>query len=257
MLFSGINYLIYQLKSTNEHGIHSPFIFDLVKIIYDNTNYYCYDSIELLRNKLKNSNKQISYNDLGAKGNANNKNVFIKNIAKRSIKPAKYGQLLFRLANHFQPKSVLELGTSLGISTSYLASVNSTNTIITVEGAPEVAAIAKDNFEYLQLNNIKQFVGNFDLVLPELLQNIDKLDLIFFDGNHRKDPTMNYFKQCLTKTHEGSVFIFDDIYWSSEMKEAWTEIKNHPQVKVTVDLFQFGIVFFRSGQAKEHFVIQF
>jgi predicted O-methyltransferase YrrM len=79
---------------------------------------------------------------------------------------------------------------------------------------------------------------------------------VFVDGNHQKEATLRYFKLCLPKVHENSLLIFDDIYWSRGMKEAWNEIKAHPEVTVTVDLFWIGLVYFRKGQVKEDFVIK-
>jgi predicted O-methyltransferase YrrM len=88
------------------------------------------------------------------------------------------------------------------------------------------------------------------------LNSLPKLDLVFFDGNHQKVPTLDYFHHCLTKAHENSIFIFDDIHWSSEMDEAWQQIQGHEQVSLTIDLFQFGLVFFRKGIAKQHFTLR-
>jgi predicted O-methyltransferase YrrM len=181
----------------------------------------------------------------------------VSEIAKRSVKPAKYGQLLFRMVNYFQPKHVLELGTSLGITTSYLRAGNIGSAVTTVEGCPEIAAIAQKNWLYLGYENISLHIGNFDEVLPELLRKEQVIDFVFFDGNHRKTATLEYFNRCLEKVNEKSVFVFDDIYWSAEMEEAWEEIKANEKVSVTIDLFFMGIVFFRKGQAKEDFVIRY
>jgi predicted O-methyltransferase YrrM len=126
----------------------------------------------------------------------------VKEIAQNSAKSAKYAQLLFRIVNHFQPKTILELGTSLGISTSYLASVNSESAVFTIEGSKEIAEIARNNFHELELTNIRSISGNFDSELPLMLERIETLDFVFFDGNHRKEPTLNYFEQCLKKATE-------------------------------------------------------
>ena len=258
-LFLAYNYLIYRFKSTNEHGVHSPFVYDLLmNVVYNRTDYYAYRLIEQVREQLLSSKKTIHCTDLGA-GSLKNNNVVksIKQVAETAAKPPKYAQLLFRLVDHFQPTQILELGTSLGISTAYMASANSKAKVITIEGCTEIAGAAKHNFEQLELKNIEQLTGNFDTVLPHVLDKIEKLDLVFFDGNHRKQATLNYFNECLQKAHEGSVFIVDDIYWSAEMKEAWEEIKNNDRVKVTIDLFFMGIVFFRKEQVKQHFVIRY
>lgn len=179
-------------------------------------------------------------------------------IAKSSLKPKKYSQLLFRMVNYFQPSFVLELGTSLGITSSYLASGNNNAKVITMEGSPHVAAIARKNFEWLQLKNISVIEGNFDETLPKLISSTQTADFVFIDGNHRKEPTIRYFEQLLPKISNNSIFIFDDIHWSKEMEEAWETIKQHNAVTLSIDLFFIGIIFFRKEQKeKQHFTIRF
>lgn len=258
-LFLVYNYIIYRFKSTDEHGVHSPFVFDLLtNVICNKTEYYVYKEVEALRDKLKHSPETVHCIDLGAGSHLSKSNTrTVKQLIDYSVKPAKYSQLLFRLANHFQPANIIELGTSIGITAAYIAKANTKANVITIEGCPEIAAIALQNFNALSINNIQQHIGNFDELLPAILSKFQTLDFVFFDGNHRKAPTLNYFNQCLQKAKEDSVFIFDDIYWSKEMKEAWLEIKNNPQVTVTIDLFFLGIVFFRKEQAKQNFVLKF
>ena len=253
------NYLRYRFKSVNEHGVHSPFVFDLLlSTIYNKKYFYAYKNIELLRTQLTGSDQKLTCIDLGAGSQMQSKNSrSVQQIVTSAAKPPKYAQLLFRLADHFQPENILELGTSLGISTAYLASANSKIQVVTIEGCSEISEKAKEHFKQLGLENIEQHTGNFDDVLPKVLSGKEKTDLVFFDGNHRKEPTLNYFRQCLEKAHENSVFIFDDIYWSSEMTEAWNEIKMNERVTVTLDLFYLGIVFFRKEQAKQHFMIRY
>ena len=181
----------------------------------------------------------------------------ISEITKYASKSPKYGQLLFRLAAHFKSAEILELGTSMGISSLYLAAGNKTSNLTTMEGSTALAARAKENFKSLHSKNIRLIEGNFDNTLPDFLQSAGQLDLVFFDGNHRKEPTLNYFRQCLAKKHSGSLFIFDDIHWSDGMTEAWEEIKANPEVSITIDLHQMGLVFFREGKEKQHFVIRF
>ncbi len=253
----GLRFIKYLLVAKTKHGVHSPFVFNLVtQVIQDKTNFKEYEDIELLRRELMQDSTVINVIDLGAGSQtlANNKRA-IKDIAKNSAKPKKYAQLLFRLVKHFRSKNILELGTSLGISSLYLAKADKESIVITIEGCPEIANKAKENFEKLQLGNIKQVVGNFDEVLSANINS--KLDFVFIDGNHRKQPTLNYFDIILKHSHNKTVFVFDDIHWSEEMQQAWEEIKKHPQVTVTIDLFFIGIVFIRPEQSKEHFVIRF
>ena len=200
----------------------------------------------------------IEVTDLGA-GSSQHKGIKrkVRDIAKYSAKSAKYGQLLYRLSSHFHPSQILELGTSLGISTLYLSLGNEYATITTIEGCPEIAALAKKHFSSIHNSPIEVIIGDFRKALPVYLQKNSGLDLVFFDGNHRREPTLEYFRLCLEKANADSLFIFDDIHWSEEMEEAWAEIKNHPDVTVTLDLFFIGLVFFRKGQQKQHFTIRF
>jgi predicted O-methyltransferase YrrM len=258
-MFSAYNYLVYRFRATNEHGVHSPFVFDLLlSVIYNEHKYYSYEQCEQLRGRMLLSSETLSCIDLGA-GSAYGTTIKrkVSQIARNSAKPPKFAQLLFRLVNHFQPESLLELGTSLGLSTAYMASAKKDCRITTMEGCPEIAAVALANFRELDLNNIELRTGNFDDLLPKFLSDQQVLPFVFFDGNHRKEATLSYFSQCLEKADAGSVFVFDDIYWSPEMKEAWELIKSHPKVTVTIDLFHLGIVFFRKEQAKQHFIIRF
>lgn len=250
-----LRYLLYRLRSRDAHGIHSPFVYDLYQnVIAVKAPFYVYDKIEYLRSQLLASGKVIEVTDLGA-GRSGKRSIGA--IAKRSAKPAKYGQLLFRLVNRFKPHAILELGTSLGLSSLYLCTPNNASKLLTIEGCPAIAQAAGENFKKFGAANIEQVTGDFDEVLPGALQRQQRLDFVFFDGNHRRDPTLRYFEQCLAYSNEQSVFVFDDIHWSAEMEEAWEAIKKHPSVTVTIDLFFVGLVFFRKQQAKEHFTLRF
>jgi predicted O-methyltransferase YrrM len=181
----------------------------------------------------------------------------IGDIARTAAKPRKFGQLLFRLVNHFQPCTVLELGTSLGVTTAYLASPSSKARVLTFEGCPQTAIVARQTFKELGLKNVTLIEGNLDETLVSTLANLASVDFAFFDGNHRYEPTVRYFEQLLPLCTEQSVFVFDDIHWSAEMTRAWETIKSHPEVLLTIDLFFVGLVFFRKKQPKQHFELRF
>ncbi len=226
--------------------IHSPYIYELTKnVIYDKRNFYDFQKIEGLRKKLLKNKKQINIVDLGA-GSKIKRSLTksISEIAKNSAKQKKYGQLFFKLVNHNKYKTIIELGTSLGISTSYLASGNKNAQVITIEGSKEIAKIAQENFNTLNLDNIKSINAPFDEVIDNVLEESNPLDLLFIDGNHRKEATIRYFKKSLGFIHDQSIVIIDDIYWSKEMTEAWEYIKDHPKVSGTINLYQLGLVFF-------------
>jgi predicted O-methyltransferase YrrM len=258
-LYSILKYIQYQTKAQNLHGLHSPFVYELTEqVIYNEMQYYCYDKIEGIRQNLLNDKRTCACIELGAGSYANKKQVkAVKQIASTALKSAKYSQLLFRLSNYFQPKTILEIGTSLGVTTSYMASASRNSLVITLEGCEDVLEIAKQNFDDLKLNNVKSVLGNFNETLPKILSQEQNLDFVFFDGNHKYEPTIRYFNWCKEKAAAESVFVFDDIYWSKEMGKAWEEIKNHPDVMISLDLYYLGIVFFKKQLVKQHFVIRY
>ena len=171
-------------------------------------------------------------------------------MTKKVQSSPKKAQLLFKLVNYFQCTKILEIGTSLGITTAYLSNANKKASITTIEGDPNICKLAQINFKKLGLKNIEIINSSFDEILPQVLTN--KFDLIFFDGNHSKEATLKYFKWALENLHDEIIFVFDDIYWSSGMKSAWDEISKSPNVKLSLDLFSLGIVFFKNNREKEH-----
>ena len=185
---------------------------------------------------------------------ANQKSV--AGIARRSAVSPKYGQLLSRLVHFTQPTTILELGTSLGIGSLYLNMARPSAQLVTLEGCQACADIAQNALLTQGCANARVVVGNFDQTLQPTLNKIEQLDFVWFDGNHRKEPTLQYFEQCLAKAGNNTVFVFDDIHWSAEMSSAWATIIRHPQITVSMDLFQLGIVFFRTECQKQHFKVR-
>ncbi len=257
--FKAKAFLRYFFKAKTKHGVHSPFVFDLLtRVINQEGEYYAYEKLERQRQILLNNTTEIEVTDFGAGSSFNKNNVRkISDIARHSLQPEKYAKLLFRLMNEFRPKNNLELGTSLGLTTLYQSIPVSHSNFITLEGCPNIANIAQENFSKFDQKNLKIIVGNFDDTLAQALTQMPMLDYVFFDGNHRYEPTMRYFNQCMEHIHEGTVFIFDDIHWSSEMEQAWNEIKKDSRVTITIDLFKIGIVFFRKGQVKQDFILRY
>ena len=255
-------FLKYYITASNGkgHGTHSPFVFSfIINVLNDKRDFYFYEAIENLRNDLKANATVIEVEDYGAgSGISKTKNRTVKEIAKSALKPKKFGQLMFRIVDYYAPKTIIELGTSLGITSAYLASASSAASVTTMEGAPVIAQLAQKNFEQLGLKNINLILGNFDKTLPLTLNKLSPIDLAFIDGNHRKEPTLRYFEQLLQHSHDHTILIFDDIHWSNEMEAAWETIKAHERVMLSIDLFFIGIVFFRKDfKVKQHFVIRF
>jgi len=255
-------YLHYYLTASNSkgHGIHSPFVFDFIKsVLNDKTVYTDYQPIEQKRKALLKDSSVIEVEDFGAGSSVikTNKRA-VAAIAASSLKPKKYAQLLYRMVKYYKPEIILELGTSFGITTAYLASANTTCKVFTCEGSTAIASIAKQNFETLQLNNVQLTKGDFVQTLSPLLAKLHTIDLAFIDGNHQKEPTLDYFAKLLDCSTQNTILVFDDIHWSSEMEEAWNAIKQHPAVTLTIDLFFIGIVFINPDfKIPQHFSIRF
>lgn len=260
-------YIKFILKAQNEHGVHSPFVFDLVtKCFYNTTNYTEYEILKSYRNSLLNNKNTIEVTDFGAGSRVFKSNTReIAAIAKNAGISIKNAELLFRIVLYFQPKQILEIGTSLGLATSALASgleaktnrakLNPKAKITTLEGCPETIHQAQLQLQKFNFNSIDFVNTEFSSHLKTENSQHTTYNLIYFDGNHSKKATLEYFNLLLPTISNDSVWIFDDIHWSKDMEEAWSEIKNNPQVTVTIDTFQWGIVFFRKEQNKEHFII--
>ncbi len=260
------SYIKFLFHSKNEHGVHSPFVFDLVtKCFYDNTKYPEYETLKSYRKSLLENKNTIEVTDFGVGSRVFKSNTReISKIAQTAGITPKNAELLFRIVYYFQPKSILEIGTSLGLATSALSLGNKNSNIITLEGCPNTMATAKKMFQVSSFkfpNNNVEFVNTefnlyFENFKPETLNLKPQIfDLVYFDGNHSKKATLDYFEALLPTISNDSVWIFDDIHWSADMEEAWEIIKNHPKVSVTIDTFQWGIVFYRAEQEKEHFII--
>lgn len=250
-------FLKFISKSSNKHGIHSPFVFKLVTSCFNKkTNSNSWQLFLSIKQQLLDNKNYIKVTDFGSGSKVFKSDTRqISKITKVAAISNRKAKLLLRIIAYFKPKQTLEIGTSLGLGTTALKIGNLNTQITTLEGCPETAKIAQTLFVKNKFENIDIVVGNFKETLPTVIQN-KVYDCIYFDGNHTKEATLNYYKQCLSTIKNNSFWIFDDIYWNTEMKEAWSVIKKHPKVTVTVDVFYFGIVFFRKEQAKEHFKIR-
>ena len=217
-------YLNYYFSASNRmgHGMHSPFVFDFItKVLNDKTVYPEYEKVESLRKQLLTDRTILEVEDFGAGSSVSKTNKrSIASIAKNAAKPKKYGQLLFRMIKYYQPENILELGTSLGITASYLSIAKPDAKIITMEGSKAIANVAIQNFKSNGLNNIELVEGNFDQTLSSVVNRLSSVDFAYIDGNHRQEPTERYFHQLLQKINNDSILVFDDIHWSKEMEAA-------------------------------------
>ena len=255
-MYQTLQYLKFLFTSTNHHGVHSPFIYDLItKGLYANTAYEPYKQIKSYRKALLSNSQKLNITDLGAGSkHSQNKERSVNELAKTSGSSLKRAKRLYRLVKYLKPRQILELGTSLGIATQAMALGTKDAMITSIEGCPSLSAFAKQQLDAFQIKNVQLKVGDFKDQIPVL--NQQTWDLIFFDGNHQKEATLHYFEQLLPTAHNDTVFIFDDIYWSKAMTEAWNTMIQHPKVSVTVDTFHWGLVFFKKELTKENFKIR-
>ncbi len=281
---------VFTARNTRGESIHSPYLFYIVdKLLSDKNSYYRWSEIERVRRKMENDTRVIHVTDYGTGGrnetgqpprNGLRPTKTVRQIVRREVERAKVAQILFRLVNFLSEEkkeksirdgetdtnntlTIIELGTSLGLTTAYLASSHKENRVITYEGSNEIADIAQQNWKQLGLQNIELVRGNIDSALPQLgdvlraeentLYKCARVDLAYIDANHTHEATMRYFRQILPYLHEKSIVVLDDIHHSEGMEAAWREIQSLPEVTTTMDCYHIGIVFLNKHYLKRHY----
>lgn len=241
------------------HRIHSPFVYDLICSVFRaKPSNKLFGAIESRRRSLLRNTREITIKDFGAGSKQNASNVRkVCYIARTSLSKGKYARLLYNIMYRYKPQQVIELGTSLGIGTAYMASGCPEASVVTLEGSETIADIARETFHECNITNVEVVVGRFDDTLPGVLQKMGEVDCAFVDGNHTKEATLRYFEQIYPYCKSSSFLIFDDISWSEGMYEAWQTIVSDCRVRISIDLGKKGIVFFREGIEKQHFTIRY
>lgn len=249
LLYRGIRY-------RKGFGVHSPFVFNLItKVIEERCPYYSFNDIELLRKQLLQKEDKITYPDRQQKGKVRCRTI--GQIVEREAIRAKHGALLFRLANYFKPKHILQLGPAMGLSTLYLTSYATGLKCIALENVPEFASIAQMAFDKAAHNPIDLRVGGYMDLLPAALKEIEQLDFVFFNTLYEQQNNSRLFKECLKQVHNDTVFVFEGIKASRKMREFWKEVCACPEVTVTIDLYSMGIVFFNKRLHKRDYIVYF
>jgi predicted O-methyltransferase YrrM len=248
--------------NTTGEGIHSPYLFRLVRFVMrDESSYYCFADIERRRELLLACEDTLNVVDYGSAGSKEGTHVArrVCDIAKTHLESARMGQLLFRILNFMgqeqkRPLEILELGTSLGVTTAYLASTDSRNRVLTMEGSEAVLKVAQGVWRALRLENIEWQAGNIDDTLYKHAR--EKLDLAYVDANHTYEATMRYVDFLLPRMTEKGIIAIDDIHYSEEMERAWRELKQDPRVTTTMDLYHMGLIFVDPHYLKRHYIIR-
>lgn len=253
------HYLRYLATARSRYRIHSPFLFQLIEDVFrDKTRYPDYQTLKQLKKELLNDRSVIEVTDLGAGSRVSSSPIrSVSSITKNTTKTPRMLRLIYRFVRYFKPFNIIELGTSVGLTSAAMALANPEGNVYTVEGCPNIANRARKNFDQLRLTNITAITGSFDEKLSEILKATGTVHLAFVDGNHRYEPTLEYFKLLAGASCNETILIFDDIYWSPEMTRAWEEISNDPAITLSLDLFHLGILFFRKELSPERIVLRF
>lgn len=248
------SFLNHWLDVVDEHSIHSPFFFDFYNRVIRGERDPMFIEIEKTRGRLLSNHSFVSVKDLGATSpHFKNDKRTISKVAATSLNDEKQCELFYRILKYSDAKSILELGTSMGITSLYLSKKDESR-VTTFEGNPAMISIARTNFEYFKQKNIEVIEGNIDHTLPDYLQNPAKIDFALIDANHRYEPTVRYFNLIARRMGDNGIMVIDDIYYSKEMARAWQELKKHDLVYGSVDLFRCGILFFDLNLNKQHFI---
>lgn len=245
-----IVYVQFWFRSKNRHGVHSPFVFDFVENVLNAR--YKDNEVEQERRKLLKDHSIIKFTDLGY---GKDRSIKISRIAAKSLKKPKEAQLLAKIVRFYGIENVIELGTSLGITTAYMARSKEDVSIQTIEGSKEVLERAKKLWDNIGINSISTFHSSFDDLLPQLTLNENTL--VYIDGNHTYEATLRYFNFFMSTYRDSIILVFDDIHWSKGMEKAWEEISLDKRVCLSIDLFELGVVFLGPRLEKEHFVLRY
>ncbi len=259
-LYHRLQYLHYLLtsKHQNGHGIHSPCAYQFIRKYLRPSRCYMAPEIESILTEYRKDKKKICYTTHGKPSHYSKSNcASVASICKHQGVRKKDANLLFRLAQGWAPRCIVEIGTSVGLSTLSLAAGAPEAQVHTIEGAKSKHDVAKQKAAAANIKNIHFYHGLFDDLLPNILSKTGQADMAFIDGNHAYLPTLNYFELLLKHRSKNALFIIDDIHWSKEMEQAWEVIKAHEEVTLTIDLFRLGIVLFKQGLNNQHFTIRF
>lgn len=234
-------------RTKQGHRVHSPFLYSLISgSLHKPIAPEKLAKVEQYRRELLSDKRMVDVTDLGSGsqfGNGGRRRIC--DIARHSSASARDGRLLCNLASSMHSRNFLELGTNLGIGSIYLSLADNCQSVVTIEGCPQLSRLAQSAFGSYGFGNIRQLNAEFSEVLPQVLAEMPSVDFVYFDGNHRRQPTIDYFCQCLPYVHNDTVFVFDDIHKNAEMEQAWNEVRGNGRVTLSLDFYTMGVLFFR------------
>ena len=222
-----INRLYRVIFCRGGHGVHSPFVFDLITtVIEEKRFYYCYERLKLVRESLLENRDRVVFNNRG---------YTVNEFLKRFCFSEREDMLLFRLANRFQPRTIYIHGCDLGLAPLYLTSWSEGAVCTVIESEPSLAAIAQKTIVEHPSASI-DFHTSFN---PENTEN-RIFDFIVLG----KTFSIDAFESFLPYINDNSIIVISDIHSSEKNRKIWKRICVAPKVTVTIDLYSLGIVFF-------------
>ena len=245
-------YINYIRKAQGRHQIHSPFVYNFLdSCLKIKISKEFKTKIKLLTNSLSNNDTKLSITDFGAGSKKMGQIRTVSSIYKNACCKGTYADLLYKLCTYYQPESILELGTNLGVGTFFLHEGNPHAKIITIDGCLETQNIAKQN---ITTKNIQFSHASFDEFLDTL--SPQKFDLIYIDGDHRGASLLRYLDKLDSYCHSETILLLDDIRWSEDMLNTWKKLIDSETYHLTLDLFKMGILIKKQGKEKEHFILR-
>lgn len=244
----------HYFKSKKKHGIHSPFVYRFMEeyVLAPHASPQFDQALHAI-SKLKYHPQIIMKYDLGTGKKNMSYPLKISTMAIKTIKPRKYYKILFNVAHYIRAEKILELGTGLGTSALIMSISSPHVSVDSVEGCPNTLSIAHSLLKEMNVHNVTLIHSNFDHFIESLSQ---PYDLIFIDGNHAYAPTVKYFSCLWPLLSEKGCMILDDIHWNRSMHKAWNEIRQHPEVTLSLDFFQLGLLFKSKKFTKQHFYLR-
>ena len=253
-----MNYILLS-SHRKGHGVHGPFLYSLITNVFrKQISRDVVKNIENIRKRMLSDHRILKVTDYGSGQGRGEKDLRqVKEIARMAPVKEKYGKLLAKLSGEYGRNCIIELGTSLGIGTMYLAAGAPGAVVHTIEGCPGIAEVASENFKVAGYNNITLHKGTFREVLDGFIKMNIVPGLIFIDGDHREERMLEYFEKLYSLSDEGTVMVFDDIHNSKGMGAGWGKIMKDNRVTLSVDIFRMGLLFFRKGLTPASFIIRY
>lgn len=257
-----INYF-QQYLFRKPFGIHSPFLYAFSNAcIFNDPPAEEFIMLENIRKNLKNNESEILVTDYGMgprfgprKEKTNNKPLQysrqVKSIARNSLQQSAYCRLFYRIVQYLQPETIIELGTSLGLTTCYFALGNPKARVFSLEGCPKTAEIAKETFAKAGVSNVELITGDFSKSLPVALKKCPSPGIVYIDGDHSFEGVLRNFTNISNHLNAKSVVIVDDIRLSKPMYAAWKQMAAWENTTMALDMGKIGLLFFNPALSKQ------